>query len=327
MKIVISGYYGHGNFGDEAILRAITDELEKTFNGPEITVLSKIPDLREIARCDLFISGGGSLLQDVTSLKSLVYYLGLLYLAILLKKKTVVYSQGIGPLNSKAGKKPAGWVLKKVDFVSVRDDESAKLLKSLGIEPTITADPAWGLEYNPVKTQKERIQIGIQLRQWPLLNSARLKTLANAVNSVFRGQDPVINLISLQDKKDGEVLSAFGEMVEGVEVKLLEGLTLERAIDCISNLDCLIAMRYHACLVAAGHDVPFLAIAYDPKVKSLAREANVPYIAVKDMNFSMLSNGIKYLMNEKDRVSANLRELSAEKREKAGMGAFLERFR
>ena len=42
-KIVISGYYGFNNAGDEAMLSAIIQSLRSTFDTPEITVISGSP--------------------------------------------------------------------------------------------------------------------------------------------------------------------------------------------------------------------------------------------------------------------------------------------
>ncbi len=325
-KIVISGYYGHGNFGDEAILKVTLSELKNTFDNPEIKVLSKIPDLKAIAECDLFISGGGSLLQDVTSIRSLLYYLGLLYFAIYLKKKTMIYAQGIGPVKTKPGKYLLKNILKKVDLITVRDEQSARLLKAMGINSEITADPVWAMDYYPLNRHRDKINVGIQLRKWPSLNKNKLKALAKSIESIFKSHDVVINLISLQDKSDIAVLNSFKERLDGFEVNILSGLTTDEALDCLTGMDYLIAMRLHACLVATKYSVPFLAIAYDPKVKHLAKEASAPYVSVRDMNFNMLSNAIKYLINEKDKVKANLHQVALEKQEKALMSPFLKRF-
>lgn len=113
-KVLISGYYGFKNFGDEAILSVLVTHLKEV--GADITVLSSDTDytakkysvnsvrsfdmvnvLKEIQNTDVLISGGGSLLQDVTSLKSLVYYSFIIALALLLNKKVIVFAQGIGP--------------------------------------------------------------------------------------------------------------------------------------------------------------------------------------------------------------------------------------
>ena len=123
-KIVLSGYFGFDNLGDEAILYSIIQEVKKMQN-TEITVLSANPEktsqkfgvaavdrmspkevIRAIKNCDMFISGGGSLLQDVTSNRSLLYYLALLRLAKLFGKKVMIYSQGIGPVNGAKNQNP-----------------------------------------------------------------------------------------------------------------------------------------------------------------------------------------------------------------------------
>ena len=118
-KAVISGYYGFDNCGDEAVLLAIIHCLKKLKPDVRIVVLSGNPKKTrelyaveavnrwnpfsvaiELLSCRLLISGGGSLLQDVTSTKSLRYYLAIINIAALFKKRIMIYSQGLGPLNA-----------------------------------------------------------------------------------------------------------------------------------------------------------------------------------------------------------------------------------
>ena len=119
-NIAISGYYGFENFGDEAILSVLTKELKS--KGHNITVFSKNPQvtcaklgvnsvytfsiksvINTIKNSDVLISGGGSLLQDSTSLKSLFYYLFVIFLAEHYKTKVIIFAQGIGPIKNPAG--------------------------------------------------------------------------------------------------------------------------------------------------------------------------------------------------------------------------------
>ena len=114
-RYLISGYYGFGNAGDEAILRAIVRNLRECDPEAQLTVLSARPeltarehsveavrrtDLLRIAACmrraDLFISGGGGLLQDVTSSRSLLYYLSLIRLAQLQRCPTMIFANSMG---------------------------------------------------------------------------------------------------------------------------------------------------------------------------------------------------------------------------------------
>ena len=99
-NILISGYYGFNNIGDESILRTVIDNLREKLPQVDITVLSQSPAqtaekygvkaaarmnpwaiLRSVRRCDMLLSGGGSLLQDATSGRSILYYLFILRLA------------------------------------------------------------------------------------------------------------------------------------------------------------------------------------------------------------------------------------------------------
>lgn len=165
-RILISGYYGFDNLGDELLLAALLRELEQALPGSQITVLSANPAatrachgvdalqrmdfqtvLHGVERCDLLISGGGSLLQDGTSGRSLWYYLGLLALAQSLGKRTMVYSQGAGPLLRPWNRALTRRVLSGVSAITLRDLPSQALLESLGLTlpVTVTADPVLGL--------------------------------------------------------------------------------------------------------------------------------------------------------------------------------------
>lgn len=163
-KAVISGYYGYENFGDELILDVLLEHL-KSLN-LDITVLSGNIDytmsrncvkavnrfdikrvISEIKSSDVLISGGGSLLQDVTSFKSLIYYLFIISLGILFNKKVIIFAQGIGPIKNKFGKIMTKLLLKQCYYVSVRDENSYNLLKSWDIASDILPDPVFFDKY------------------------------------------------------------------------------------------------------------------------------------------------------------------------------------
>ena len=118
-KYVISGYIGFDNFGDEAIANVLTSYL-KNINAEKITVLSSNPTktaslygvdsayylkfIQPILESDVLISGGGGLLQDITSLKSLIYYLTVIITAFVAGKKVIIFAQGFTPFRTKIGK-------------------------------------------------------------------------------------------------------------------------------------------------------------------------------------------------------------------------------
>lgn len=174
-KIVLSGYFGFDNLGDEAILYSIIQEVKK-IEKTEITVLSSHPEktskkfgvkavdrmspkevIKTIKNCDLFISGGGSLLQDVTSNRSLRYYLALIRLAKFFGKKVMIYSQGIGPVNMPKNRKALAKAFKNLDIINVRDKESYEELKAMGVKKpiSITADTVFLLKRPESQTGKK----------------------------------------------------------------------------------------------------------------------------------------------------------------------------
>src|SRR3989442_10860550 len=154
MRIVVSGYYGFGNGGDEAVLEAIVGALRARIPQAQMVVLSAAPDqtkslhgvagvsrtmgaLPAMAGADLFISGGGTLIQDATSARSALYYLGLLGLATVLARATMVYAAGVGPLRG-------GWVralaprgLKRVTLLTVRGEGFRRLLPGFALGPPV----------------------------------------------------------------------------------------------------------------------------------------------------------------------------------------------
>ena len=124
-KFMISGFYGAGNVGDEAILEAMLTRIVKEHKDAECYVISKNQKatkadhnvetigrndfsgfFKHLLTTDVLISGGGSLLQDVTSKKSLAYYIGVIFSGVLFRKKIMLYSHGIGPINSSKYRSP-----------------------------------------------------------------------------------------------------------------------------------------------------------------------------------------------------------------------------
>lgn len=166
-KALISGYYGFGNCGDEAMLFAIVTQLKKRIPDLHVVVLSQRPEdtarefgvqavprrdfrliWKELRTADLLLSGGGSLFQDVTSPRNVFYYAAIILMAKVLGKKICIYGQGIGPLNYRFSKYLVGRVVGWADVVTLRDEGSRRELTSLGIaKPAyVTADPVLGLD-------------------------------------------------------------------------------------------------------------------------------------------------------------------------------------
>lgn len=338
-KVLISGYYGFDNFGDDAILQVIVSELKQHLNNPKITVISGNPaktskiydvdsvytfNFKEIKNkmesCNVFISGGGSLLQDATSFRSFLYYLGLIVLAkFWYRKKTIVFAQGIGPISTIVARMLTAKVLKKLNLVSVRDKESQSFLKKLGVNSVLTTDPVWAL---PLVTDNkflkvDKINVGIQLRSWKTLKNKNINVLANILAEKFNNEKICLNLISLQDSHDLEITRKLKEALVSKnlksEISIFSELSIAESINILGKLDYLLGMRYHACLISANFNVPTLALSYDPKVTSLALEAKIPYLNVNALTKESFIAKIDELIANHNQIRQDLRDFADKK--------------
>ncbi len=297
-KAVISGYYGFDNFGDEAILNVLVSNLKK--NEIEVCVISKNPQktskkldiksvytfsilsiLKSIKSSDVLISGGGSLLQDVTSLKSLFYYLFIIFIALFFRKKVIIFAQGIGPVNNLLGRFVTKIILRHCSYVTVRDEKSLFRTRGWGIKSKLVNDPVWSIEV-PVPVKMNRV--GVQLRSWKNLSSKYLFALARQIAKDF--SDKEIFIYSFQDALDLKLCSEFEGNLKianpAIKTTIVKADSIENIIQSVSNLEYMIAMRYHACLLALKYGIKTMALSYDEKVEKLSGRFNIPCSNLSD---------------------------------------------
>ncbi|QHI71267.1 polysaccharide pyruvyl transferase CsaB [Aminipila terrae] len=303
-RILISGYYGFNNIGDESILRAVIDNLQDRLDNIEITVLSQDPVstaekygvksvnrksiksiVAAVRRCDLLVSGGGSLLQDVTSKKSILYYLIIMWMAQFFRKKIFIYSQGIGPINSSLNRKLTAGTLARVSGIVVRDEASKEFLAEIGVNSdrvVVTADPVLRIKRVPlmigeeilrkegIKINKEQLTVGFAIRERKL-NSEFIEELCIAMDRLVTEQNAQIILIPFHYSEDVSVIEEIekrlGDKVCSVKHKYLTN----EMLSIIGNMDLLVGVRLHALIHSAIMDVPMIGISYDPKINSFMK--------------------------------------------------------
>ncbi|MBQ8459087.1 polysaccharide pyruvyl transferase CsaB [bacterium] len=297
-KFVLSGYFGFKNFGDEAILSVIVQKLQQY--GHKITVFSSDPKytvskfknissvntfklnsvFSEIIKSDCLISGGGSLLQDTTSFKSLLYYLFVIFLALIFGKKVIIFAQGIGPISNPFGRFLTKNLLKHCIYLSVRDIKSYELLKSWGIKSDLLCDPVFSTEI--IEYEKEPV-VAIQLRDFRTMNEDFIDRLAQKIVTEF--SDKKLEIYSFQDSIDLEVCKNFEKAVKmlnpDVKTVVYSGLSDSEIVTNISKSEYLIGMRFHSIIVGLISGVKTMAINYDIKVEKLANEFEIPLIGLR----------------------------------------------
>jgi polysaccharide pyruvyl transferase CsaB len=278
-NILLSGYYGFGNLGDEAILQGLITTLQN--QGHKVTVLSADPQLTNqsynlpaksrylgllpaLLGTDVLISGGGGLLQDKTSYRSLQYYLGSIRLAKALGKKVMVYGQSIGPL-SERGKQEVAKVLKGIP-VAVRDTPSQELLQGMGITAELVADAAFLLEA-PTPGEPMVDVLLIPRAHYPDLQEG-LHTLAQDL--LERGFKVGVTTIQPnEDIADLESLLALG-------CDDFPAPSVPELLDIISHSSYVVSGRLHGLILASLVGVHFCGLIYDPKVRAFLNEMQAP---------------------------------------------------
>lgn len=291
-RAVLCGYYGMGNGGDEALLMSLLqmlpDEIEpivlsanpqatkKQYGVASYYRKSTFAILKVLQQSDIFIWGGGSLMQDTTSIASPIYYAGLMALAQQRGLKTIAWAQGIGPLN----KSLTRWLTKQVllgcDAVSVRDTASAELLSSWQIEPIIAPDPVWALQSQSTsKLDLPDSTVAVILRSHPLLTKKRLQTLIEALKSFQAQTNSYILLIPFQPAQDDAIAQKVASQLRENHIVMsiedpqeLKGL--------FKQVKMAISMRLHGLIMAAAEGCNCFALSYDPKVTRLMSEINLP---------------------------------------------------
>jgi polysaccharide pyruvyl transferase CsaB len=313
MKVLLSGYYGCGNIGDEAVLAAIVQGLKAGYPESEITVLSAAPGLtaalngvRAVSRSspaailkalvgtDLFISGGGSLFQDATSLASFWYYLSLVLLAKLLRKKVVIFAQGFGPLRRWFNRRLAGLVLPLADLVTVRDEDSFRALRRLGVKPGRlyqTADPAVLLDPPPAAEGRkilslegiplDRPLLGISVRSWKIPEKdkdALLGKLAKALDTLVERYDFRPVFVLFQCPEDLAQTARVTALMQSESKVIFRTCRPDEMFALFQHFSFVVGLRLHALIFAALAAVPAVALSYDPKVAAFAAQVGLPCV-------------------------------------------------
>jgi polysaccharide pyruvyl transferase CsaB len=336
-RVLISGYYGFGNLGDEALLEVIVDRVRRRFPAARLEVLSATPNAtaarhcvdatprwswREvrsaIGRSDVVLSGGGGLLQSVTSLRSLIYYAGILREAIRRRRKTMVFAQSVGPLDF-WGRLVVRQFCKGLDRATVRDARSLRLLERLLPQTPIekTADPVFLYDAPEEALDLELEGLGSESGAYAIVSVRKTTGFRDAGSIVARAVDRLAAnhgvrtaFLPLGGAADAAVSTDVIRACRSSPV-LLPETTLPKVASILRNASVVIGMRLHALVLAARYAVPFLAIAYDPKVAALCEDLEYPLpplwnAGAPPLGGDAVDDLVDRLMRERQSLSAHL---------------------
>ena len=264
------------------VLSKVPKKTEETYGVYSLNRYNLTRIKKELKRSHLFIFGGGSLIQDVTSDKSLWYYLNILKLAISTKIPVMLYANGIGPVNKKKNRDSVAKILNKVDVITLRDEASLDTVKDMGVltDVTVTADPALTMEGLDACKVRELLRdenipdgenfIGISIRDWKDCNEDFWKEVAQGVDEICKKYCLSPLWIPLKHPDDVEMSKKVQSKMDTKGYILEKSYTAEEIVGITGFCKFVIGMRLHSLIYSASCKVPAISIAYDPKVSGFA---------------------------------------------------------
>lgn len=290
--IMLCGYFGAGNAGDDATLSMVLSHIKDAFPGTPVTVIAagkkRMPDgaeyvgrwsiikaLRRMRSTRLFLLCGGSLIQNSTSTRSLAYYR---FLQRAAKKRgclTGIYGGGVGPLKGSCAGKIATRLLSSLDSACLRDRESLEYVSKYFPDAILGADPA--LDYaGPCDAYKRERILTVSLRPFP--RGGQDKVFFESVKRALRAVAEKENLrlrFAAFSPEDEKICRRFAKDCSAEYVRCD---SFEDAYKAVATSEKVIAMRLHAAVFAVTSGTPAVCLAYDPKVSSFASEAGLPSV-------------------------------------------------
>lgn len=286
---VICGYYGYGNAGDRAMMFALVDGLRKIREAAPLCIMSSHPrkTAREcvagsVNRYNIFavrdmikksgalIFGGGNLLQDQTSRRSLWYYLYILKTAKRLGAKVIVYANGIGPLEKESVSKVTR-ALSDADYVSIRDAVSYDFCIRHGVSAELSADPAFLLDTGAAPETRGGYFVVVPKKMsnddfWSLCALTRWASEKYSLRPL---------VISMYPSEDGSVARSLAKATDALIIE--EGVTdFGILYSALSGAEFLIGARFHSLVCACASGCPPVA-AKNEKNEAFMKDLHLEY--------------------------------------------------
>ena len=350
-EILISGYYGFKNSGDDALLMAIIDDIKRYKESPELVVLSANPRetvrqyrvkainrlnifsiIKHMKKAGMLISGGGTLIQDATSTKSLIYYLTVIKLAQMNNVKVMLYSNGIGPLTNERNIALARRVLNNVEIITLRDPAAEETLREIGVnkpEIIVTADPVFGMNIADREYGRELLErlgipentkklLGVSVRRSKDANGAFECAVAAMCDYAAEKYGCYPVFIPMQMNKDEGISKSIMSKMKSSSSIVDIHLDVQDMMSLVASLDVCIGMRLHSLIYATSSRVPLIGLAYDPKIKSFMDYAGQQMcLDIKGVDVQKGKELIDYCFSNYDKIKHELSECNKELNKKA----------
>lgn len=290
-SFLLSGYYGAENLGDDAILDYLCTRLREE-GVRSITVLSRAPRktaarfgvravarsspiavCRAMRRADCFLLGGGNLLQNETSDRSLFYYTQLLALSRQAGCKSILLG-GIGALTA-AGRDRVRRALPFLDGALLRTPQDLAKLRALGGKmpsACLLPDGALFLQDMPRRAAVEGAPIVVVALSGREGDESALSAALFLSRMARREYNAQILAVGMHKKQDAPILARFSLELGGVDV--LEPERGQELIAELASASLLFSSRLHPLIFAAVAGVPAIAFGKSEKISDFVAYAS-----------------------------------------------------
>ena len=335
--ILLLGYYGFKNSGDDALLLSIIQQLKKTNNSLSLGVLSFNPRetkeqfgidavdrnnilsvIKAIKSAKMLVVGGGTLIQDSTSTKSLIYYLAVIKIAQAFKKKVMLYANGIGPIKEE-NRKITKRIINKVDVITLREQLSLEELKKIGVDKPkiiVTADSVFGIDYEKKpKNQEKQYQL-VSVRSHKNLCENFCSDIARLCDKMYEEHNISTVFIPFQKKNDLEITEKIRNLMKSESEVFDTECNFSDLMSLMENARLCIGMRLHSLIYSVISKIPCVGLVYDQKVKAFMDYIGQKnYLDAHSLNYRDLMEKVDYALENDEEIKEELENKSLELRE------------
>ena len=347
-SVVMSGYFGYDNAGDDAIMQTVYGNIKRAAETAEITVLSKNPELtngrygyssvgrfnplqvrKAIKQSDALVFGGGSLLQDHTSTRSLMYYTTIIKMAKRFNKPVMIYANGIGPVVRPKNRERVRRAVESVKIVTLRDNGSLDELRSMGVtreDIVVTGDPVYAMTVPSEAECREIIDsAGIAATRPYAVFAVRSgyggeavsTQLASLADRIYTELGFDIVFLAIQPVVDIAVSREVAAKMQSPAIIPERSFTARELVGLLKNARFAVSMRLHMLIFAERAGTPPCGIVVDPKIEANLKAFGLPGIGTpSELEAEHAFEIMNTMLINRARLSEALTRLSDEQRDR-----------
>ncbi len=287
-RIIVCGNYGAENLGDELILAGILRQIREISPKAEITVLSANPTqtaqkyqvtslphfpagLRSLLRktktdladTDFFILGGGGLFASLTFRANIIWAIQAFH-ALRRKIPLIIYGQSLENLRNPLTKLIVKAIFRRAKLIAMRDQKSRDLLAEIGIRSThLIPDPA-------LHPEPSSFLVSSSLAIFALRGNCKMANHPDFATHIQKAIKKLQNphFLAFQPNEDLPLQTKIANLPE-------------TTYEDLPKAKIIIAMRLHSIISAINYGIPFLALAYSPKVTNFLKNAGLENLITK----------------------------------------------